>query len=103
MFKKGCFPVKVIIALILFASTGITHAALVKGTMKGFIAEHAETSGEGVNVVGLDGAGLLGQPFIVDFYYDADLAPVIGGSVGFYGTRTFYSSNSPSLIGLGFH
>jgi hypothetical protein len=102
MFKKGCFPVKVIIALILFASTGITHAALVKGTMKGFIAEHAETSGEGVNVFGLDGGSLLGQSFVVDFYYDTNLAPVLSRfvDVGF-GGRTYYSSNDPLFNWLG--
>ena len=82
MLDKRKISALVIGPLFLFiCAAPVTQAALVQGTMQGFIAENAETRGEGTNVFGLDGAGLLGQSFVVDFYYNTDIAPVTGGGV----------------------
>lgn len=93
---------KIIAALFICLSTaGATHAALIQGTAKGFIAEHAETRGDGVNVFGLGGNSLLNQSFAINFYYRTDIAPVTGGGVGASDARTIYQSSDAGLDWLG--
>lgn len=102
MLDKRRHSVAVIMALLFFGTAAVAQAALVQGTIQGFIAENAETRGEGINVFGLDGAGLLGQPFVVDFYYRTDIAPVVSSSVGTSDARTIYNSSDAGLDWLGF-
>lgn len=99
--KSGISLVTITITSFLVFVSSISYAALVQGTMTGFIAEHAETRGVGDSVFGLDGAGLLGQSFVVDFYYRTDLAPVSWSGVGTYDARTVYESSDAGLDWLG--
>lgn len=101
MFKHGMYFTQAILALLLVINVPMAHAALVQGIMTGVIAESAETRGEGKNIFGLDGAGLLGQSFLINFYYDTGLAPITRGGSASDGGRTFYGSNDPSLDWLG--
>jgi len=102
VFDKRKYSVAVIVVLFLLIRTAsVAQAALVQGTMLGFIAENSEARGEGINVFGLDGAGLLGQSFKVDFYYRTDIAPVTGGGVGAGSARTIYDSSDAGLDWLG--
>lgn len=91
----------IVIASALTAMTSISHAALVQGTIKGVIAEYAETSGEGASVFGLDGNALLGQAFTVHFHYQTNLAPLLQFFEDGNSTRSIYQSSAPSQDWLG--
>lgn len=51
------------------------QAVRIEGFATGLVAETAETDVNGEAVFGLDGPGLLGQAFRIDFAYDTSLAP----------------------------
>ncbi|HSJ47984.1 MAG TPA: VPLPA-CTERM sorting domain-containing protein [Gammaproteobacteria bacterium] len=91
----------IIIASALTAITSISHAALVQGTIKGVIAEHAETSGEGASVFGLDGNALMGQAFTVHFRYQPNSAPLAHFVEDESSSRAIYQSSDPSQDWLG--
>lgn len=89
------------ILTLLIVISPISRAALVRGTMNGFIADYAETSGEGASVFGLNGTELLGQAFTVDFYYQTELAPRTSFGEAPSDARAIYHSSDPSLDWLG--
>jgi len=64
---------RVLICVLL--ATPAAQAVRVEGFATGVIAELAETDTNGEQVFGLDGPGLLGQAFRIDFAYDPALAP----------------------------
>jgi len=78
----------------VFVLTSSANAALVKGVLQGVVAENAQVWGVGEDVFGLDGAGLSGESFIINFTYDTRLAPLIAdlGPDIVGGARTTYQS-----------
>src|SRR5262249_47861207 len=64
------------LAAVFTASVPLAAGAVrVNGVATGVIDEFQMTEGEGAAVFGLDGSGLLGRPFRIDFSYDPALAP----------------------------
>jgi hypothetical protein len=63
------------IAWLVALGASEAHAVRIAGAATGVVAEYGETDAAGEQVFGLDGPGLLGQPFRIDFSYETDLAP----------------------------
>jgi hypothetical protein len=80
------------IASLAVLGADAARAVPIAGSATGVIAEHAETDAAGEQVFGLDGPGLLGQPFRIDFSYDPDLAPADSDPAG---ERGEYASSAP--------
>lgn len=62
-------------ALCALLAAPASQALRIEGFATGVIAEVAEADANGTEVFGLDGPGLLGQSFRIDFAYDTALAP----------------------------
>lgn len=81
------------ILILLVACPFQSYAAIVKGFATGIIAERAETDGIGNLVFGLEGPAMLGMPFVINFNYDTDQAPLTSFIDYGNGSRSIYTSS----------